>query len=202
MKTVLFDGEAIAPPKIFCIGRNYAKHIAELENAVPESPVIFLKPNVCISDSIILPLQECHYEAEICYLLKSGRIIGAGVGLDLTLRGVQGELKQKGLPWERAKAFKHSAVFGSFVPIDEWQNLTVSLRINDELRQQGDTSLMLFGMERILDELNSVFEIEDYDIIMSGTPEGVGVLKPGDHVEAVLSDSTQNTHLSDINLTI
>ena len=119
MNSITFGDQEVYPSKIICIGRNYVGHIQELDNEVPEQPVIFIKPNSSISDEIVHNENEViHFEAEITFLILSGEISGVGFGLDLTKREVQAYLKSKGLPWERAKAFDKSAVFSDFVKFD------------------------------------------------------------------------------------
>ena len=184
MKSIVFDEKSLTPSKIVCIGRNYAQHIEELKNETPTQMVLFIKPNSAISNELIFPRHNttCHYEAEVSFLIIGGEIVGVGFGLDLTLRDVQEELKVAKLPWERAKAFDNSAVFSKFLPIkqDDIQRVHVQLFINGELRQDGDYELMLNKPQEILDEAKKLFSFEDGDILMSGTPKGVGEFKIGD----------------------
>ena len=179
MRSVEFDGQAITPCKILCLGRNYVEHAHELGNEVPDEAVYFIKPNSAISEELVWR-QGLHYEAEISFLVQNGGLAGVAVGLDLTLRNVQAELKAKGLPWERAKAFRASALFSYFVPIKSWQGLEVRLYRNGELVQRGDTSLMIFKPDHFVKELEEIFGLDDGDIIMSGTPKGVGPVVRGD----------------------
>ncbi len=119
MKSVMFENKKVIPSKIVCIGRNYVEHIKELGNEMPSSMVIFNKPNSSVSDTLFEPANElCHYEGEISFLITNSKISGVGFGLDLTKRKIQGSLKEKGLPWERAKAFDNSAVFSEFVSFE------------------------------------------------------------------------------------
>ena len=180
MKTVDFNGREIIPSKIVCIGRNYVEHIKELGNEVPNSMVIFLKPNSSISNKLFACRDEIHYEAEISFLVEKEKISAVGFGLDLTKRGLQSKLKEKGLPWERAKAFDNSAVFSSFVKFKDINSLHVRLFINDNLVQFGGVELMMYKPNEILKEIKSFMSFEDGDIIMSGTPKGVGVVKNED----------------------
>ena len=182
MNYVTFKNESIQPSKIVCIGRNYAAHIAELNNDVPEEPVIFIKPNSAISTEIKLTGdEEIHYEGEICFLIKDNKLSAIGFGLDLTKREIQKKLKAKGLPWERAKAFDGAALFSEFVALDEsLETISLELSINGELKQQGGYALMLFKPDLILQEIKQTFSLEDGDIIMTGTPSGVGKINPGD----------------------
>ena len=183
MKNIHLQGQDIFPSKVVCIGRNYSEHIAELNNETPEEMVFFLKPNSAISQKLIFPKghESCHYEAEISFLIEEGKVSAVGFGLDLTLREVQSKLKEKGLPWERAKAFDNSAVFSKFVSFnDDISKLEVELYINDELKQKGDVSLMINKPSEIIDEAKSFLTFEDGDILMTGTPTGVGKFNVGD----------------------
>lgn len=182
MNTIRCDGKQLTPSKVICIGRNYVEHIHELDNAIPEEPVIFIKPNSAISDNVYtLEKDAIHYEAEICFLIEKNKIAGVGFGLDLTKREIQTSLKNKGLPWERAKAFDHSAVFSEFKSIDaNSDDLHLELYINDQLIQQGGTHLMLFKPKQILQDVSQFMTLEDNDVIMTGTPKGVGVVNTGD----------------------
>jgi len=179
LKTVQLDNKTITPNKIVCIGRNYVDHIAELGNEVPDEMVIFLKPNSAISDQLSSFHQEgLHYEGELSFIYQQGRFSAVGFGLDLTKRGLQSKLKGKGLPWERAKAFNGSAVFSDFVSIDKISpDLTLELKIDNELIQAGGIELMMYKPDDILKEIQSFMDLQDGDIVMSGTPKGVGVIK-------------------------
>lgn len=183
MNKIFLDGTEIHPSKVVCIGRNYTEHIAELNNETPDEPVFFFKPNSSISHSLIFPKgnESCHYEAEISFVIEENKISAVGFGLDLTLREVQSKLKEKGLPWERAKCFHNSAVFSDFVSFsDDISKLEVELYINEELKQKGDVSLMITKPQEIIDELLTFSSFEDGDILMSGTPKGVGKFNIGD----------------------
>jgi len=181
MKSVVFDKKEVIPSKVICIGRNYVAHIEELENEVPEEPVIFIKPNSSVSNEILLPRWPCRYEGEISFMVKDGVIGGICFGLDLTLGEIQNKLKLKGLPWEKAKAFDNSAVFGEFVSFTgDVSKLRLELFINGELKQKGSVELMIYKPEELLGEIKKYFSLEDYDIIMTGTPAGVGPVKSGD----------------------
>ena len=182
MKTINLDGKAIFPSKIVCIGRNYVDHIKELGNEMPSEPVIFLKPNSAISEHVQSGESGAiHYEAEITFMISSKRFAGVGFGLDLTKRDVQSRLKAKGLPWERAKAFDGAAVFSDFVscPTDV-SDLRLELMINEKLTQQGGCELMINKPEAILKATSEFLSYEDGDLIMTGTPAGVGPLQQGD----------------------
>lgn len=182
MNRILISDKEIFPSKVVCIGRNYSEHIAELNNEVPEQAVFFFKPNSSISDKLIFPkdAKSCHYEAEISFLIEENKISAVAFGLDLTLRDVQSELKKKGLPWERAKAFNSSAVFSKFVSCDDISSLEVELSINGELKQKGGIDLMINKPQQIIEELLTFSSFEDGDILMTGTPKGVGEFKKGD----------------------
>ncbi|WP_321470357.1 fumarylacetoacetate hydrolase family protein [Halarcobacter sp.] len=183
MQHITIDNKLIYPSKVVCIGRNYTEHIKELNNETPDEMVFFIKPNSSISDKLIFPkgYNRCHYEAEISFLIEENKISAVGFGLDLTLREIQSKLKKKGLPWERAKAFNNSAVFSKFVPFNkDITKLSIELYINSQLRQKGDYSLMINKPEEIIKEANSFLSFEDGDILMSGTPSGVGAFKIGD----------------------
>jgi len=182
MNPILFEQRQINPSKVICIGRNYVDHAKELNNEVPTSPVIFIKPNSAISSELYAGTdQELHYEGEIALLIMDGAIAGVGFGLDLTNREIQSKLKAKGLPWERAKAFDRAAVFSDFVKLaDPIESLHLELYINNVLTQQGGYELMIFKPEFLLGEIARSFTLEDGDIIMTGTPKGVGEFKRGD----------------------
>ncbi len=182
MHSVSLDGQAVFPSKIVCIGRNYVAHIRELDNEMPTEPVFFIKPNSAISDQLLTdPNDAIHYEAEITFLLRGGSLSAVGLGLDLTKRAVQSALKAKGLPWERAKAFDSSAVFSEFVAFDgEPGDLALELTINDQRVQYGTPALMLYPPEVVLAEAGSFLSFEDNDLLMTGTPEGVGLINAGD----------------------
>jgi 2-keto-4-pentenoate hydratase/2-oxohepta-3-ene-1,7-dioic acid hydratase in catechol pathway len=183
MNKVKLDQALVLPSKVVCVGRNYLEHIHELGNEVPSEPVIFMKPNSAICSEIVLPADdEVHYEGEITFLLESGKLAGVGFGLDLTKRALQSQLKAKGQPWERAKAFDQSAVFSDFVRLaGGTEQLRLELYINGQLTQQGGCHLMMNKPEDILKELAGFLSMEDGDLLMTGTPKGVGPLVLGDH---------------------
>lgn len=182
MKTVVFEQTSISPSKILCVGRNYAAHIEELGNEVPDDMVVFGKPNSAIGDTLCAELdgEPLHYEGEIALLIQSTKAVAAGFGLDLTKRALQNRLKTAGLPWERAKAFDGAALFSPFVRItDPVSALRLQLFVDGELRQQGGVELMMYPPEVILAELARFTTLEDGDIVMTGTPAGVGQVTPG-----------------------
>ena len=183
MNRIVLDDSEIFPSKVVCIGRNYMDHIAELNNEVPEEMVFFIKPNSAISHSLVFPKGQssCHYEAEISFLIEDNKITAVAFGLDVTLREVQNKLKEKGLPWERAKAFDGAAVFSKFISFnDDISKLAIELYINGELKQKADYSLMINKPSQIIEEVNSFLSFEDGDILMTGTPQGVGSFKERD----------------------
>jgi len=184
--------------KIICIGRNYTKHIEELSNEKPKEPVIFLK-----ADSSILPHRnpfvippfsnDIHYEVEVLVKInRVGKYIDQkfahkyydeiSLGIDFTARDLQSQLKEKGLPWEKAKAFDGSAVIGGFYPKEDYDinNLQFQLYKNDELVQNGNTSNMLWKIDEIIAYVSQFFTLKKGDIIFTGTPAGVGKVKPND----------------------
>lgn len=194
MKTILVENRESTPSKIVCIGRNYVEHIAELGNEMSSEMVVFAKPNSAISRTLQAVHQEqLNYEAEICFVVEKGLLAAVGCGLDLTKRELQSRLKAKGLPWERAKAFDGAALFSPFVNLPEVDGeLGVELTINGELRQSGSTGMMIYSPQQILAELKTFMSLEDGDVIMTGTPSGVGKVVSGDVFEAkIVADGRQ-----------
>jgi len=192
--------------KIIAIGRNYAAHARELNNAIPGSPVIFLKPDTALlkdNKPFYIPdfSSDIHYELEVVLKIsKEGKHIAekfassyyeeVGVGIDFTARDIQNIHKEKGLPWELAKAFDNSAAISSFVPkssIIDLYNLDFQLQINGEQRQNGNTKNLLFSFEKIISFVSGYITLKKGDLIFTGTPEGVGQVKEGDKLEAWLS---------------
>lgn len=190
MRTVEFNGQTVTPGKVVCVGKNYAAHIEEMNSAVPDHMVVFMKPNSAIGDELYAERGETlHYEGEICLLIKDNTVAGVGFGLDLTKRKLQGKLKDAGLPWERCKAFDGAALFSDFVPApSSLNNLVLELWVDGELRQRGGVDLMLYRPATILDELHTFTTLHDGDIVMTGTPSGVGPVKAGEHFEGRLFD--------------
>ena len=183
MNTIQLESEQIAPSKIVCIGRNYLEHIRELGNETPDDMVIFNKPNSSISSHLRAFRDESlHYEGEICFMVRSGQLHAVGFGLDLTQRELQSKLKASGLPWERAKAFDGAACFSEFVTLgtNPLESLSLQLEINDELRQHGGYELMMYKPDKILSGIQRFMSLQDGDIIMTGTPKGVGQVQVGD----------------------
>lgn len=186
MNTIDVGGRTLQPSKILCVGRNYKAHIEELGNEVPDSMVVFHKPNSAISDTLRSDIdgQALHYESELAFTVKAGNLHSVGFGLDLTKRRLQSVLKAKGLPWERAKAFDSSALFSKFVQLpSNIEGLSLQLDVDGELRQAGGTSLMIYTPVQIIRELETFTTLEDGDIIMTGTPSGVGKIEAGQHFE-------------------
>jgi len=182
MTAIQFNGKPVRPGKVICVGKNYAAHISEMDSVPAENMVVFMKPATSIGTELHAVLDEpLHYEGEICLLVQHDNIAGIGFGLDLTKRETQSKLKAAGLPWERSKAFTGSALFSEFVQAPEdLSQLSLELRVNDALRQKGDVSLMLYPPAVILEELRQFLTLEDGDIIMTGTPAGVGPVQSGE----------------------
>lgn len=181
MKTVTFENQQLNVSKVVCIGRNYVEHIEELGNEIPSSMVVFNKPNSAITETLYYFSEHCRFEGELCFLIRNGKIDAIGFGLDLTHADIQNHLKSKGLPWERAKAFDHSAVLSEFIPFKhDITTLGMKLYINDELVQFATYDLMMYKPDTMLSEIQSFMTLEDNDIIMSGTPKGVGTYNLGD----------------------
>ena len=191
--------------KIICIGRNYTEHIKELANERPEEPVVFIKP-----DSSVLPkeqdfyipdfTQEVHYEVEVLVkICKVGKHIEErfahkyyneiGLGIDFTARDLQSKLKQKGLPWEKAKGFDGSAVIGKWLPKSNFKdlnNLKFSLLKNNKLVQEGNTNFMLWKIDELLTYVSKYFTLKKGDILFTGTPAGVGQIATNDYLSGKL----------------
>ncbi len=191
--------------KIVCVGRNYADHAAELNNPVPEQPLLFMKPATAYSEvtsSVKLPVSKgsLHYETELALLIgkplsiNSGikpteAIVGIGLALDLTFRDIQAELKKKGHPWERAKAFDGSCPITKFVHFDSsWslEDIEFYCWINGNLRQHGVTKDMLFSATALLENIKTEFTLLPGDVVLTGTPAGVGELKGSEVIRLML----------------
>jgi 2-keto-4-pentenoate hydratase/2-oxohepta-3-ene-1,7-dioic acid hydratase in catechol pathway len=191
VNTVTVDGRVIAPSKIVCVGRNYVAHIEELGNEVPEDMVVFLKPNSAIGTELRArhgeapgkgPGETLHYEAELAFVVENAQLVAVGLGLDLTRRELQSQLKAKGLPWERAKAFDGAALFSEFVPLPAsgLDGLALELDVDGVPRQRGGIELMLYPPATVLEQLEGFMHLEDGDILMTGTPAGVGAVRAGE----------------------
>lgn len=193
--------------KFFCIGRNYAEHARELGNAVPDEPVIFMKPKSALhqlAHPFYYPAftNELHYEVELLLRIsKNGKAIqekdaskyydAISVGIDFTARDLQGELKKKGLPWEKAKAWDGSAVVGLWQPIEQGftgQNIRFSLKKNGEFVQQGNADDMIHGFNKLVSYISNFFSLNIGDVIFTGTPAGVGECSVGDELEGFLEE--------------
>ena len=182
MRTINFNNKKITPSKIICVGRNYIDHIKELDNELPNSMVIFNKPNSSINNQILYFNEYTRFESEICFLIDNKKLIGIGIGLDLTKTVIQNDLKEKRLPWERAKSFNGSAVLSDFVFLDEKiQKIQMKMFINDKLIQVATNDLMIYKPIEIIKEIDSFMDLENGDVIMSGTPKGVGTYKINDN---------------------
>lgn len=189
MNTVRFKGRDISPSKVVCIARNYAAHISELANTRPDQMAVFIKPNSAITNSLSTAgPQAIHYEGEICFICQAGSFSGVAFGLDLTKRDLQDSLRKQGLPWERSKAFDGSALFSEFVPIVSVAGpFSVELRINGMIVQSADSSLMLYQPSTIITEITAFMSLCDGDVVMTGTPAGVGPIRSGDVLKGTVS---------------
>jgi 2-keto-4-pentenoate hydratase/2-oxohepta-3-ene-1,7-dioic acid hydratase in catechol pathway len=191
--------------KVVCVGRNYAEHAKELNNDIPDSPLLFMKPSssvVSFDDEITIPKGQgdVHHELELAILigrtLKDANnntaleaISGIGLALDLTLRDVQNQLKKKGHSWERAKAFDGACPLSSFLSLDtisNMENIDFCLYKNTICQQQGNSGDMLFSINELIVEITKIFTLNKGDVVLTGTPAGVSRLKNGDELRAVL----------------
>ena len=190
MQPVTFNGQSVKPGKVVCIGKNYAAHIAEMASVPADDMVVFMKPSTAIGQHLVSVMDEpLHYEGEICLMMLDGQVGAVGFGLDLTKRATQAKLKAAGLPWERSKAFTGSALFSDFVPAPKsLDQLGIELQVDGSLRQKGDVSLMLYPPLIILQELAQFCQLEDYDIVMTGTPAGVGMVQAGEGFQGRILD--------------
>lgn len=201
---------------IFCIGRNYSKHAQELGNDTPDEPIVFLKPLSSVifdGGTILLPPQsnDVHHEAELVIALKKGGsqipeenalnyVAGYGIGIDVTARDLQQTAKKNGLPWSVAKGFDTFAPLSSFIDanqVTDPQDLAITLQVNDEIRQDGNTQNMIFPVSQLVAYLSTIFTLAPGDLIFSGTPAGVSALKTGDHIRAMLGNN-----LTSLNMTV
>lgn len=201
-RTVLLNDAEVRPSKIFCVGRNYAAHAAEMNASVPAEPMIFMKPRTALSrpggGELFVPesFGELHFEIELVLLLGDGGrdlsveaadrlVAGYGVGLDLTLRGIQAKAKEVRAPWTVAKGFDASAPVGDFLAPAEDLSAnprSLHLTVNGETKQRGSTADMIFSPGTIISFLSRYFTLEAGDLIFTGTPPGVGPLHDGDRV--------------------
>ncbi|MBU3681838.1 MAG: fumarylacetoacetate hydrolase family protein [Flavobacterium sp.] len=193
--------------KIICIGRNYVKHIEELQNERPAEPVVFIKPDSAVllkQHPFVIPAfsDDIHHEVELLVKIsKVGKYIDPkfahqyydeiGLGIDFTARDLQQQLKDKGLPWEKAKAFDGSAVIGEFTSkklFSSLENINFELKKNGETVQKGNSSLMLWPIDELIAHVSQFFTLKIGDIIFTGTPEGVAKVSPNDVLEGFLED--------------
>ncbi|MCL6494343.1 MAG: fumarylacetoacetate hydrolase family protein [Ignavibacterium sp.] len=189
--------------KIVCVGRNYVEHIQELGNEIPSKPVIFIKPTSAIiyaGEKIIYPTfsQDMHHEVELVLLIgktiknadrqtSEDAILAYGVGLDMTLRDIQADLKRKGHPWTISKCFDTSAVISDFILKSDYQltlNEEIYLKVNGEYRQKDPFTKMMFKPVKLVEYISSLMTLEEGDLIFTGTPKGVGKVNKGDKLEA------------------
>lgn len=208
------DGQLFAHAigKCVCVGRNYAAHAAELNNPIPSAPILFHKPAdavVPLSPQFKIPTDqgEVHHELEIALLIGksltnateeqvTASIAGIGLALDLTLRDVQSQLKQKGHPWEMAKAFDGACPVTDFIAPDantDWKNLSLALLRNGQIQQQGNSQDMLFPIIPLIAYISRFFTLNPGDLVLTGTPAGVGELLVGDVLELTLADKISVT---------
>ncbi len=195
--------------KIICVGRNYADHAKELGNSIPDEPVIFMKPKSALLQAhtpFYYPefTNELHYECEIVLRVsKNGKYIqekhaanyydAVTVGIDFTARDIQDELKKKGLPWEKAKAFDNSAVVGKFIPLTpdfNRKSINFSLLKNEEKVQEANSSQMIFSIDKIIENISNYFSLNIGDLIFTGTPAGVGECVTGDVLEGFIENQS------------
>lgn len=204
---ITLENKQLPIQNIFCIGRNYAKHIAELNNETPTEPLVFLKPTSALAqknDIITLPAfsNSVHYEAElVIYIAKDARNIavdealsiigGYGVGLDLTARDLQDVIKKRGEPWTKCKGFPAAAIVSDFINTDKIQdpkNIQFSFTQNGVLKQDGNSKMMLYPIAEIISYLSTIYGLSEGDLIYTGTPEGVGELNAGDQLNLTLEN--------------
>lgn len=192
--------------KIICIARNYAEHAKELKNEIPENPVFFLKPDTSVLQKdrdFYIPefTENLHYEAEIVLKIsKAGKYIQPefaskyfeqiSLGIDFTARDLQTQLKEKGHPWEIAKAFDNAAVVGEFYPKNDYdlENLNFHMTKNQEIVQKGNTNQMIHDFAKIISTASQYFTLKTGDLIFTGTPAGVGQVLENDYLEGYLDD--------------
>jgi acylpyruvate hydrolase len=190
--------------KIICIGRNYAEHAAELKNAVPDNPIIFMKPSTALlteNRPFYHPefSNNIHYELEVVLKIrKSGKYIReelahdyfdqVGLGIDFTARDIQDICKQKGHPWEIAKAFDHSAAISDFYPLSDFDNESIKFTLtkNGHPVQSGDTKDLIFNFNYLISYISQYFTLQQGDLIFTGTPSGVGKVEIGDQLTGLL----------------
>lgn len=198
----------LSTSKVICVGRNYVNHAKELNNPVPKEPLLFIKPNSCVvdlQDEIAIPtgFGECHHELEVALLITSPltkanekeclkAIGGIGLALDLTLRALQGQLKSRGEPWEKAKSFDGACPVTGFIELDNevanyFAEQDFRLTKNGLMAQHGKTNDMIFNSIDLVKDISQYFSLYPGDIVLTGTPEGVAALEPGDELELLLN---------------
>lgn len=200
--------------KIICVGRNYADHVKELGNQIPEEPVLFIKPDSSVypHKNYYIPnfTRDLHYECELVIRIdRVGKFIQPEyahtyyshitLGIDFTARDIQNTLKEKGLPWEKAKGFDGAAVIGSFIHKDELGDINdadFQLYIDDQIRQNGHTANMMYSVDQLISYISRYFTLKKGDLIFTGTPSGVGPVKPGMKLRGLLaSHSVLELHI-------
>jgi 2-keto-4-pentenoate hydratase/2-oxohepta-3-ene-1,7-dioic acid hydratase in catechol pathway len=206
---------ALTVGKVVCVGRNYAEHARELGNPLPDHPLLFIKPQtsvVTMEGGFPIPGNKgsCHHELEIALLIGSelkavkpkntlNAVKGIGLAFDLTLRDLQNELKAKGHPWELAKGFDGACPLSTFLPVSEFtdlQKLEFKLIKNGVLQQYGCSADMLFPFAQLLSVISQSFTLLPGDVVLTGTPQGVSQLQPGDELEVFLFDGrVEKMHL-------
>ncbi len=212
-----WQGELLNLPngKVVCVGSNYAKHISEMGSITPEEPVVFIKPETALCDlgqplSLLQGFGDIHHETELAVLIGHPlqqateqqvlpAIAGYGVALDLTLRTVQAGLKKKGQPWEKSKGFDNSCPVSGFIPAAEFsgdpQQTDLRLEINGDIRQSGNTRDMIHKIVPLIAYMSRYFTLRPGDIILTGTPEGVGPLNSGDRLTVSFGDHSIETRV-------
>lgn len=200
MEIVLPDsGLRVVPRKIICVGKNYARHAAELKSKVPDEPILFLKPSTALigpDETVLLPpqSQEVHHEVELVVVIgREGKhipetmalnyVAGYALGLDMTARDLQQKAKESGYPWTVAKGFDTFAPLGPIVPVQDVPNpqqVQLRLKVNGDMRQNGNTADMVFSVARLIAYCSEIFTLQPGDLLFTGTPEGVGPVQDGD----------------------
>jgi len=205
-RNIIGTNEKYPIGKIVCLARNYAEHARELGNETPAAPVLFMKPATSVigdGETVRIPAysQECHYEVELAVLIGTQartvspdkaleHVAGYGVAIDMTLRDVQNGLKAKGLPWEIAKGFDTACPLSDFVQaaaVSDPQALNLTLSVNGEIRQNGTTADMIHRIPQIISHISAIFTLEPGDVILTGTPAGVGPVRAGEVMKAEIS---------------
>tara|TARA_R110002167_G_scaffold240107_2_gene445274 strand:- start:255 stop:932 length:678 start_codon:yes stop_codon:yes gene_type:complete len=203
---IFTNGRVFEKPvsKVVCVGRNYAEHAKELNNPIPDEPILFIKSEssiINLHDVIEIPETDCHYEAELAILIGtelknsdpetvSKSIAGVGLALDLTRRSLQSKLKEKSHPWEISKSFDGACPLSQFIPLDSFKHveqLKFSFSINDQLKQEGNSEDMLNPVLPLISHMSHFFTLRAGDVVLTGTPKGVGILNVADQLGFNLS---------------